>query len=288
MLLVNDTQYPAAIWQGLTDEETVKVDLAINEMREILGKAYRSVAQILIGLRAAVPHGNWTAMIESGILGRSASETKRLIAAYEFYEAHNLTDAQSAQLKPLTASMLAKSEPAVQDVREAKVDSLLEENEGLCDELAEQDEEVERLQEVVTAKNVWIDKRDQMLKDQHGSTPMEKRWKALLHRVENNYPAPIPSTRTLRDAPAIVDAIAKESNEKGFAKSGDETLTTERYVRGQALIKWWNTQAQRDGEGERTGWVRFSGDDTLEFLTLLDDFWPVEAEAEAEAEATAA
>ena len=38
----------------------------------------------------------------------------------------------------------------------------------------------------------------------------------------------------------------------------------------------------------RTGWVRFSGDDTLEFLTLLDDFWPVEAEAEAEAEATAA
>lgn len=163
---------------------------------------------------------------------------------------------------------------------EAKVDSLFKENEELCDELAEQDEEVERLQGVVTANRVWIDKREQMLKDQHGSTPMEKRWKALIHRVENEYPAPVPSTRTIKDAPAIMDAIAKEANEKGFG-GGDGTLTTERYVRGQALIKWWNTQTQTDAEGKSTGWVHFSGDDTLEFLTLLDDFWPVEAEGTA-------
>ena len=154
---------------------------------------------------------------------------------------------------------------------EAKVDSLSEENEVLCDELAEmeetdQDEEIERLREELR-------KAQKPLAD---LTPMERRWREMEGKVfaaRNPLPEPEPSTRTWADIEPILKSFDKEGVllPNGLI-SRPSTFPVERWNKGCLLVTCWNLQKKPDGQK-----VPMNRQEVKDFLVLLDAWQPPEA-----------
>ena len=121
MLLKTLQDTPAAIWKDLDGAQQEEVEACLCEVWNQLGTPYRTTARVLVSVREIVPHGNWTAIINSDVIPLSASDCKRLVAAHEFFEEWELQDSELVHVSPLTAQKLSQSPPEIQEEMVAKL-----------------------------------------------------------------------------------------------------------------------------------------------------------------------
>ena len=126
--------YPEQIFVGLSDADRDKTLDLIDKSNQVAVGYYRGQAALLHRLKDSLPHGNWTALMNSGVLPfTNATEITRLVAAHEWFETAQLTDDQLQRIKLRSAQMVAKAPVKVQQ----KVEALLAAGEKVTQQTVE-------------------------------------------------------------------------------------------------------------------------------------------------------
>lgn len=128
-------QVPDQVFNGLSDDERDSIQAQIDRSNQAHVGYYKAQAKLLHDLKESLPHGNWTALINSGVLPfANATEISRLVRAHEWFEDSQLSDNQLQNIKLRSAQMVAKAGPEVQQ----KVEALLADGQRVTQQTVEE------------------------------------------------------------------------------------------------------------------------------------------------------
>ena len=94
-----------------------EVVVDVNSSLDVAGKAIRSASANLYELKANLKHGNWTALLKSGVLNVSEKAASDLVSAYGKWLANDdsVSDFVLATMTPRSLAAMANATPAARN-----------------------------------------------------------------------------------------------------------------------------------------------------------------------------